>query len=150
MNKVIPIISAKRECGECTKCCEGYLTANIHGHAMYKGNPCFFLEKKCSIYSDRPVEPCHEYNCYWIDSDELPMWMKPSLSGVIISEKVHSSNPNLTYFDITETGSKIDSKVLNWVIHWALRNKRNLIYEVDGKQHILGNNEFSQKMASLQ
>jgi len=149
MNNVIPIISSKRECGECTKCCEGYLTANIHGHSMYKGSPCFYLEKGCTIYNDRPIDPCHEYNCYWLENDELPMWMKPSLSGVIVSEKVHQTDKNLSYFDITETGKKIDSTILNWIIHWALGTKKNIIYEVDGKMHRLGSKEFNEKLNSL-
>lgn len=148
MNELTPI-SINRECGDCTKCCEGYLTGIVHGRPMYKGHPCFYLEKSCTIYKDRPVNPCHDYSCYWLESDEIPMWMKPSLSGVIISEKVHSTNPSLSYFDITEAGKKIDSTILNWIIHWALGKKINLIYEIDGKMHRLGNKEFNEEILSM-
>ena len=77
------------------------------------------------------------------------MWMKPNLSNVIVTEKVHPVNPTLTYFDVTETGQRIDSNILNWIIHWALRNKKNIIYEIDSKKHVLGSAEFTAAVAAL-
>lgn len=70
------------------------------------------------------------------------MWMKPSMSGVIITHKTSKENPAASYYHVVEAGKKIDSNVLNWLIHWALRNQVNLFYEVDGKHHMMGTAEF--------
>lgn len=148
MSQPIPMIDA-RTCGECTKCCEGWLQTEIYGHPVHRGQPCFYVERRCTIYEQRPSYPCREYNCYWVESDELPLWMKPTLSGVIVSEKVHQTQPQLTYVDVVETNGTISATVLNWLIHWALRKKKNMIYEVNGKKHVLGTSEFSQHLQSL-
>ena len=139
-------IKNQRQCGECTKCCEGWLQGNVHGHAMFPGRKCHFLGNACTIYKDRPQNPCRDYTCAWIEDHVFPEWMKPNLSNVIISEKVNEDNPNLTYYEVNEAGGKIDSSVLNWLIHWALREKKNIIYEIAGKQHVLGGNEFHQAL----
>ena len=80
----LPIYS--RTCGDCTKCCEGWLEGVVHGYKMYRGCSCHFLEKSCSAYESRPENPCKSYNCAWLLEDKFPSWMKPSLSGVIITK----------------------------------------------------------------
>ena len=55
-----------RNCGMCTACCDGWLTANIRGHEMRVGVPCHFRgEGGCTIYQDRPVDPCRGFHCAW-------------------------------------------------------------------------------------
>lgn len=73
--------------------------------------------------------------------------MKPSLSGVIITKlmmKIPTNNGmnQVEYYNVTETNSKIDSSVLNWLIHWALDSDINLVYELEGKIHAIGKQEF--------
>jgi hypothetical protein len=48
----------------------------------------------------------------------------------------------ITYYDVIETGTKIDSTVLNWIILWALRENINLLYHVGGEAHCLGSEHF--------
>jgi hypothetical protein len=114
---------------------------------MQRGCSCFYLEKKCSIYEERPENPCRQYNCAWLIEDTFPSWMKPNLSNVIIT-KVSISIPfdlgmnKIEYYDVIETGGKIDSSILNWLITWTIDNKTNLIYEVDGGRHAIGSEEF--------
>ena len=145
MAKQLPIIS--RTCGECTKCCEGWLSGTIYGHRMQRGRGCFYLEEKCSIYAERPETPCKQYSCAWLIEDVFPGWMKPNLSGVIIT-KVSTIVPyslgmnKVEYYDVIETAGKIDSSVLNWLITWAIDNDINLAYEVDGGRHVVGDEEF--------
>ena len=57
-----------RQCGTCTKCCEGHLVGTINGKEMYPGKPCYLLQigKGCSDYENRPEEPCKAFNCQWI------------------------------------------------------------------------------------
>lgn len=142
MDKVsLPVL--QRGCNECTECCKGWLEANIYGKSMHRGKPCFYLDDGCSIYDNRPQDPCVEYACAWLEEPEnFPAWMKPSKSGVIVTHMTSSDDPEITYYRFTETGRKIDSSVLNWLIHWALRNQFNIFYEVDGKNHVMGTAAF--------
>ena len=140
----------KRACGDCSKCCEGWLSDTIRGHAMYPGKSCHYLTNStCTIYKDRPETPCQVYNCAWIEDETFPSWLKPSLTNVIISKKV-PDNKNLIYYDVTETGVKIDSVVLNWIIQWAIANSKNIIYTVDSKKYMIGTLEFTQAVHALQ
>lgn len=129
----------KRECKECTKCCEGWLHATINGHAMYKGRKCFYLESKCTIYPNRPKDPCCNFQCSWLIDNEIPAWLKPSLSNVIIHKRKHE---NIEYYFVIETGVKMDSTVLNWLITFALSNNKNIMYEIDGGINKMGSKEF--------
>lgn len=142
MNKIsLPIIS-NRTCGDCHKCCEGWLEATIYEQKMHSGQACFFLEKGeagCSIYPDRPKQPCIEYTCAWLDEPTIfPGWLKPNVSNVIISKKM-IKDTDLEYYEVVEAGSKIDSSILNWLVHWAMRSGNSLIYEVEGKSYTLAN-----------
>lgn len=139
----------QRTCGECTKCCEGWLTASVNGHMMSPGKPCYFLSQgRCSDYNNRPEDPCKVYSCAWLTDASFPSWFKPSLSNVIISKKT-PVDKNLTYYEVVEAGAKIDSTVLNWIIRWAIATSTNLIYSVDGKAYTLGSAEFTQVAPEL-
>src|SRR5689334_10013771 len=85
----------ERTCGECAKCCEGWLSGEVFGHKFEVGTPCFFLERTCSIYKDRPMDPCRTYLCGWMSEDFFPMWLKPSISNLIISK--HPFNQSYFY-----------------------------------------------------
>ena len=145
----------KKECGSCTKCCEGWLSATIHNKPMHKGRPCFYLDKcnnTCSIYDERPKDPCKDYSCAWLldDKNIFPLWMKPNLSNVIITEKILTKdNKQFNYYEMIEAGSKVESEILNWIIHWALSSQINLQYEVAGNKFIFGEPEFAEALASV-
>lgn len=140
----LPIFS--KTCGECTKCCEGWLSGAVHGYKMYRGNGCHFLEKSCKIYNERPENPCKSYDCVWL-SENLPGWMKPNLSNVIITKRLMQvptsvGMKKLEYYDVIEAGNIISPQVLNWLVHWAIDNDINLAYELDGKVHTIGDQQF--------
>ena len=71
------------ECGECTKCCEGYLAINVYGIKV-QGYKCPCLSKGCTIYSIRP-EVCKKFQCAWLQGLFQEDWMRPDKSGLIIS-----------------------------------------------------------------
>lgn len=140
--KTIPINSIRRQCNGCTRCCEGWLETTVLGQDLRNGKHCQFLkDSSCSVYKDRPQEPCRSYTCEWINNEIFPDWLKPNLSNVIITKRV-PNDANLTYYDVIETGTKIDSTVLNWIILWALRENINLLYHVGGEAHCLGSEHF--------
>jgi len=146
-NTIIPIVS--RSCGDCTRCCEGWLESTVHGHHMCSGKPCYYLGDGCTIYESRPKDPCQDYTCAWIDDEEFPMWMKPSVSNVIVTKKTHPTDPSLTYYDVTETDEQMDSRILNWLVHWIYRNQYNLIYSLSGKKYVLGSPDFARKIQAI-
>jgi hypothetical protein len=132
----------KRECGDCTRCCEGWLNADIYGKRMYEGKPCYYLGKGCTIYENRPEEPCKNYECEWLTNDEFPEWLKPNISNVIVTKR-EIENKSISYYEIVETGKLMKSPILNWFVHWALKTKSNIIYSIQGKMHKLGSAEFN-------
>lgn len=116
---------------------------------MYPGKPCFYLGDGCSIYPEHPKDPCKDYSCAWLEDEGFPLWMKPNKSNVIITLRTFGEEPEEYYYNVTETGSKIDSTVLNWIIHWALMNQKNICYEVAGKNHIMGTAKFREAIDKL-
>lgn len=132
-----------RECGSCSKCCEGWLGANIHGRQMYKGNPCFFIDKEhsnCSIYNNRPPL-CQGFLCAWMMEEDLfPNWMKPNVINQIILRKVF---PEYICYELVEAGEKVSVEVLNYLIHLAISGKINLQYELHNMPYHIGSKEFS-------
>ena len=128
-----------RACDGCTKCCEGWLSGEAHGHAFFRGRPCFFLNKGCSIYDTRPQEPCRSYKCAWLDDMQFPEWMKPDLANVIINKTKHN---DIAFYTLVEAGSRLDVRVLSWMVQWALNNKQNLMYYIDSGVNRVGSPEF--------
>lgn len=129
-----------RDCNGCVACCEGWLTGESHGHYFQPGRPCFFkCESGCSIYEERPQDPCKNFNCEWLCNMEIPEWMKPNLSKVIITRFPWK---NGFYLTITEAGQKIDSVVLNWLFHYHYTTNIPIKVQVSGGWMNYGTKEF--------
>lgn len=145
----LPVVQEiSRACGECTGCCEGWLSANIKGHEMFPGRPCFFLaDGKCTDYEGRPGT-CKTYNCAWkTEPSVFPEWMRPDRSGVIISKIVIPSKSELTHYEVAEARGKLDVKTLNWLVLWSLEEGINLFYQIEGKHHAIGSPVFKTAMS---
>lgn len=140
MNKIIPI-APSRSCGECTKCCEGWVVGEVYGYKFSPGQPCHYLEKNCSIYPDRPNDPCRSFNCVWITDHTFPAWLKPSLSNIIILTRLDKNNEKIYYFK--ETGVTMRADVLNWIFLWAANNSKNIVYTVNDGTFIYGSDDFT-------
>lgn len=139
--KLLPVVN--RQCGECTKCCEGWLAATVYDHLMGKGSPCFYLDGHCTIYEDRP-DVCRKYSCSWRTEDIFPMWMKPSIVGVIITKIPRiGTGP---YYEVTEAGNKMSADVLNYLVQWAIRTGTDLHYELSGQYYSIGTEQFKSEM----
>ena len=130
-----------RSCDGCTSCCEGWLWGSAHGHNFYPGRPCHFMGKSgCSIYENRPEDPCKTFKCMWLLNDSVPEWLKPNLSKVIIVER---NNDECGYYiEVFETGQKIDSTVLSWIFGYYLNTKINISVQISGGWINYGSKEF--------
>ena len=138
----LPIVSNKRECGTCTKCCEGWLAGDIRGHEMSPGKPCFFLEigigkpSGCSDYENRPEYPCKTYKCFWLGDDTFPEEFKPEFTGVIvdiIKEK------GFRYLRIISSPNDPDVKMLTWAFKYVYSSGiYNMIWSIENEKQCIG------------
>jgi hypothetical protein len=139
-----------KSCSGCTKCCEGYLSANIKGHIMGPGKPCPFVIKDvgCGDYANRPADPCISFECEWRRNPYFEEWLAPKISGVIFTRQVLRPQ-NIPYLKITEAGSTITPKILTWAIKYAEKNNLNLTWGEDSEVKFVGANEFCEAMSRM-
>jgi hypothetical protein len=134
-----------RVCGECTECCTGTLTGEVQGHMFDVTTPCFFLkENKCSIYANRPDDPCKNYSCMWINNLEIPDFMRPDLSNVVLTQL----NINgIYYIEAREAARKsMSTSILSNLIMYAFHTNQNLVYHVNGQFYWIGEPRFMTEM----
>jgi len=139
------VVLNSKSCDGCTKCCEGYLTANIKGHNMGPGNPCPFVIKDvgCGEYATRPQNPCVAFECEWRRNPYFEEWLSPNNSNVIFTRQVKGA---FEYLQIAEAGKPLEQKVIDWAVKYAESNQLNLIWCVDGIRHAVGAVEFVEAM----
>jgi hypothetical protein len=115
-----------RECGDCTKCCEGFLRANIDGRPMTIGQPCHWVEigVGCTRYETRPKYPCKTFECAWLTSKTLPEEMKPNKSGYIFKQE---SLHGVEHFSVIEAPNKIED-LLPWLSKFQKEKDINFVY----------------------
>ena len=73
-----------RNCGDCTACCEGWLSAEALD--MHAGRACKHrCSSGCGIYEDRPENPCRVFRCGWLN-ETLPEKddFRPDQCGAIL------------------------------------------------------------------
>ena len=141
-------LESKRECSGCTACCEGWLGGEAHGKKFQSGCPCHFKgESGCSIYDARP-QFCKTFNCEWLVNNDLPQWMKPNVSGVIVRKMGWGSSIKMPYYEVLEMGKKIDSNVLNWFFAWHIDTGAHIKIMVDGGWSYYGSNDFKKYFLS--
>lgn len=129
-----------RECGSCTKCCEGWLSGTAHEHKFWPGRRCHYVcSTGCEIYENRPVDPCRTYSCAWLTSDEIPGWMKPNEVNVIATIRTHEG---IEFLDLAEAGSTLSAEVLSWAVMYALGKNKNLRYMLAGGRNKIGAQDF--------
>jgi hypothetical protein len=144
MNNVFK--TSQRSCSNCTKCCEGWLSGEVNGYSFYPGRPCHFMKcDGCSIYKNRPEDPCKTFRCEWLNNPDIPEWLKPSLSNALLVKQsfVDEQQSVHIFYKLLEAGSTMSSEVLSFVIQYCLANKINLLYEIKGGKNIIGSEAFA-------
>jgi hypothetical protein len=141
----LPIVSNIRECGTCTKCCEGFLSADIRGHKMFPGKPCFFVEQGvgCKDYENRPEDPCKTFLCAWKQIDTMLDEFKPEISGVIMQWKVWEGHG---CWIISKAPNNPTAQYLSWATTYARSRGENILWYIDDKSWWIGNEEFCKQM----
>jgi uncharacterized cysteine cluster protein YcgN (CxxCxxCC family) len=135
-----------RNCGTCTACCEGWLSGEAHGRKFYPGVKCHFLGERCTIYAKRPHDPCVTFRCEYLTDDNVPEWMKPERSGVILCRR---ERDGIAWLEVTEMGRKMDASVLNWLVLNVICKAQNIRYQIDGGWNYVGKPDFCALMAKV-
>lgn len=130
-----------RQCGSCTKCCEGHLYAEIYGQELTKGNACRFLTDKCSIYDLPRPHVCGEFRCGWLRNEKnfLPDWMRPDISKQII---IFHRLPECEWFEVVSAGEQMSIVMLTWLVGEAKRKNLNLKYKIEEQVFLIGDETF--------
>lgn len=136
----MPVIkSIERSCNGCTKCCEGWLTGEAFGFKFYPGKRCAFLgQKGCNIYELRPYDPCVGFTCHWKDNINIPEWLRPDLSNIIM---IKGYLEKYEYLKLIQSGSKVKQEVFEWAEKVSkgefpkniviMTNEKNIVYSQD-------------------
>jgi hypothetical protein len=147
----LPIVEG-RSCQGCTKCCEGYLRAELGKEKYFMGQnedgtftPCPFVKinEGCGVYNARPVTPCQTFKCDYLTDASMPESFKPSNSNTIFSTRTIK---NIQYTMLIEAGRKLDSEVLSWAIEKHLSEGTNFAWRVLGNIFWIGSEEFNNMM----
>jgi hypothetical protein len=136
-------LKVKRQCGDCTACCDGRMVLDIFGK-RYSGRPCHYVgEKGCTIYKHRPNDPCRIFNCGWLrDKDfKYPEFLKPNKSGFILLDwkKTKTGIP----FIIAIAGRDgYSNEALFWLLDYCSENNLNIEFMLQKTKHYIGSKEF--------
>jgi SEC-C motif-containing protein len=143
---VIPLrAAAERECGTCTACCDGWVKGTIEGHEMSPGRPCFFRGQGCcTIYDRRPVDPCRNFVCGWLQAESpFPEEFRPDKLGVLIIPVRWRDQPA---YVLRSAGRDPDEALLSWMRELSVRTARPFIYEQRGERFGFGPRDFQVEM----
>lgn len=134
-----------RSCGGCTACCDGWLTANVLGHELARGRPCHFRgEGGCTIYEDRPNDPCRSFVCGWVSNGSpFPESFRPDRLGVIIVVK--RWRDRLAYV-LADAGRSPDAKLLEWMREHSTATGRPFLFQMGGRHRGYGSEEFQKEI----
>jgi hypothetical protein len=103
----------------------------------------------CSIYPDRPQEPCKRFECVWLTDDILPVWFRPDKSNVIVTWESWGPDKKLPYLKVTERGTKIDSVVLNLIYMYHVETRMPITVQIDRGWSHYGPAEFVEEMKRI-
>ena len=105
-----------RECGDCTLCCHGLVSAEALGYHFYPGQPCHFMGTNgCTVYKDRPPV-CVNFKCAWLRDHQLPEWFRPDLTGFLSRWMDWGDAPDIKpYLHIISTKEAVEGKYFRWL-----------------------------------
>jgi hypothetical protein len=142
----LPVISNLppnfKECGECQKCCEGWVAGTAFGIPFHPYKPCAFLQGKCLVYSFRP-DVCKKFYCAW-SQGLFPDWMRPDKTNVLISVQDWSKGQ---FLKVIACGSKIEDKVINEVKRFSTEQMCPYIIHDENGTNLIGPEEFIKELS---
>lgn len=137
-----------RPCGECAKCCAGWVRTRVLGHDIDLHSPCPHSSgHHCTIHASRPADPCRIFFCGWAEAgSELPDWMQPSRCGVIVLAG-RSSWAGRAVDVLVSAGNDPDPQFLAWYQAYSIRALRPFLYQQRGRWYGFGPPAFQHEIA---
>lgn len=101
----------------------------IEGVAVYPGHPCpHRCEQGCDDYLNRPLDPCRNFNCGWVQAGSpLPEHLRPDQAGVIVLPDARRWQ-DLPVDIAVPVGRSIPAATLQWLKQFAMQRGRPLLY----------------------
>lgn len=140
-DKSTKIDTKERQCGDCTYCCEGWLSCNVFGYEIGWNKPCKFVVsgKGCSAYNFRPEDPCKTFKCLYRQDDRVPVKFKPKDVGNIMIARTIDGTP---FLDIIEAGKPLSLEILDWALEqFRIGRYDSIRYFFNGKMNYVSRNE---------
>ena len=89
-----------RICGDCSECCR-LLNVELEDYQKHSGLWCkYCTQPGCGIWGTVKQGTCREFDCGWLQNENIPENLKPNRSGIVL--EVLDNNPNTTKFWIDE------------------------------------------------
>lgn len=138
-----------RACGDCAKCCEGWVRTRVLGNDIDLNSPCPYSSgHHCTIHESRPDDPCRIFFCGWAEAgSELPEWMQPNRCGVIVLAG-RSTWAGRPVDVLVSAGSDPDQHLLVWYRDFSIRTMRPFLYQQNGQWYGFGPQAFQQEVAA--
>ncbi len=140
-----PTTHARRECGECTICCHGWVAATVLGHRLKPGSPCPSVRADgCGIYARRPTDPCRTFMCGWlVPGSPFPDEFRPDKLGVIFVRINWRDRPA---WILVPAGRDPDEQLLEQMRRYSTSTGEPHLIKKPGKLLCFGSVEFQQDM----
>ena len=114
------------------------MRAGVHCH--------FLIDKKCTIYAERPVSPCRNFICGWLaDDSPFPAEFRPDRIGVIIIRIRWRGAPAHL---LLSAGRDPDAMLIAWMEAFAVRTGQPFFYSLNGEKIGFGPIAFQQEMVA--
>lgn len=141
---------SQRRCGSCTACCDGWLQIEVRGNKVSRGTPCPFNSgHNCSIYAERPEDPCRRFICGWLATHSpLPEWMRPDQAGMILLPAQFRWNDFAVDVAVS-IGESPKTKALTWLKGFCEAHRRPLLYQIGTNWHAFGPQAFQLEMRDV-
>jgi hypothetical protein len=144
-----PRQGSPRPCGDCAKCCDGWVKTRVLGHDIDLGRPCRYSSgHHCTIHADRPEDPCRVFFCGWAEAgSDLPDWMHPGQCGVIVLAG-RASWAGRPVDVLVSAGRDPDERMLAWFQQHSIRNLRPFLYQQNEEWFGFGPPAFQSEVAA--
>ncbi|MDQ9172171.1 hypothetical protein Q8A64_17295 [Oxalobacteraceae bacterium R-40] len=116
---------------------------------MEPDTPCHFVRHGgCSIYEERPEEPCRRFECAWKETTSpFPEAFRPDRVGIIIL-RIKWRNRNA--YRLVSAGHDLSLEVLAWMRAWSQHTGYPFFYEEAGETLGYGPKAFLDDMQQRQ
>lgn len=112
---------------------------------MRPGTPCHFRGVGgCTIYADRPADPCRGFICGWLrDGSPFPESFRPDRLGVIILAKPWR---NRVAYVLVSAGREPDADLLEWMRQLSIATGTPFLFHPEGRPRGYGSAEFQKEI----